>query len=733
MKQLLLFCLLSVASVFAVAQTPSLVPQPLELETVQGRSFTLSPKTPIAFSPQLRAQAEYLRHIIFRSTGYRLPLQQGGKKGIVLTISGSETRPEAYRLNIHPKGVRIDGADVAGVINGVQTLLQCFPAEIYSARLVDRTAWTAPALRIYDAPNRPWRGMMLDVARYFLDVDFLKRYIDLMAYYKLNKLQLHLIDDSGWRLEMKQFPRLTEVGAHTGPAAHRVGGFYTQEQMRELIAYAAVRNVEIIPEIEFPAHILSAIVAYPELSCTGKQHELPLQHFISRDLLCVGRPESLQFLEKVLDEVIALFPSPIIHIGGDEAVYDRWKECPRCQALLKREGLEKAEQLQGWLTNRVAELMARRQRTVMGWEEIIQRGKVDQPVIALIWHNEADSIQATQAGHKAVLTPASHLYFDFPEDNAPGEVQAATWMPPISLQKAYSMPMNDYSPTSTVLGAQGCLWTDQFIHGDRLRELQPLAENRAERYVEYLTLPRLVALSELCWLPTAQRSWESFAARNTYNYQRLDAQGYLYRLPLPEATKVDHHEGFAATFTLRNPLLGARLVYTTDGTNPHRHSTPYTQPVSVTDKEMFRAALVYDNAGEVRVSLPYHLPPDYAAYQKLGEYVGRQRIAPAQASIEEETYELSGRIRQNGQYTLHLVEEQATTPSAITCIEVYKRDECIATLYDSAQPTLLGKGQTQSFSFVVDNFEAGTPFRLKIVRQRPAGAQHFLLFLQQPQ
>lgn len=233
------------------------------------------------------------------------------------------------------------GTDKGGVFYGIQTLLQLFPAEIYSSQRQKGVDWTAPAVSVFDAPERPWRGMMLDVARYFFDKEFVKKYIDMMAMYKLNKLQFHLIDDSGWRLEIKKYPRLTEIGAWAGPDTHRLGGYYTQEDIKELIAYGQLRNVEIIPEIEFPAHMLSAVAAYPWLSCTGLQHEVPVQHFISRDLLCVGKESSYQFLSDVLDETVSLFPSHYINIGGDEAVYDRWKECPKCQEVMKREGLTK--------------------------------------------------------------------------------------------------------------------------------------------------------------------------------------------------------------------------------------------------------------------------------------------------------------------------------------------------------------------------------------------------------
>ena len=261
-----------------------LIPKPVHVEQTSG-NFRLSPKSTIGYDAALQGQAEYLQQVLGQSTGWDLKLKKDARKAtILLTLNPEKVdKPEGYRLDVTPKGISLTGRDAGGIFYGIQTLLQLFPPQVYSDKRQHGVEWIAPAVTIYDAPNRPWRGMMLDVARYFYDKEFVKKYIDMMAMYKLNKLQFHLIDDSGWRLEIKKYPRLTEVGAWAGPDHNRLGGFYTQEDIKELIAYGQVRNVEIIPEIEFPAHILSAVVAYPWLSCTGLQHEVPTQHFISRD------------------------------------------------------------------------------------------------------------------------------------------------------------------------------------------------------------------------------------------------------------------------------------------------------------------------------------------------------------------------------------------------------------------------------------------------------------------
>jgi hexosaminidase len=690
----------------AVAGPVNIIPAPVSIVQKSGE-FTLSPSATIGYGAGLEEYADYLEEILSTSTGYNIK-SRPGKGTVTLVIDSAKvTKPEGYTLNVTPKGISITGADRGGLFYGIQSLLQLFPAQIYSDKPVKDIVWTAPEVSIADAPERPWRGMMLDVARYFHDKDYVKHYIDMMAMYKLNKLQFHLIDDSGWRLEIKKYPRLTEVGAYAGPEHNKLGGYYTQEDIKEIIDYGRLRNVEIIPEIEFPAHILSAIVAYPWLSCTGLQHELPRQHFISRDLLCVGKQSSIDFLRDVLDETVALFPSKYINIGGDEAVYTRWESCPDCQALMKKEGLTKASELQGWLTNVVAKMMAEKDRTVIGWEEIITRGKVDTPVVALIWHNVADSAMAVPDGHKAILTPATHMYLDFPESSTPGEIKAAGWMPPISVEKCYSMPVNDYSPESTVIGVQGCLWSDQFIHGTVLQELPQINENRSENYVDYLTFPRLLAVAEVAWSKESARNYDIFKSRLSDHYTRLDQKGAVYRLPEPEiASMTESADG--VTFTLTNPLPGSEIRYTTDGTYPTVHSPLYTgTPVKVASKADFHASTVVDGK---RMSLPIHFAPDYSAYAcygKLATEWGPLQVQPKQAPW---SIDATGKISGNGDYEVTFIPLKGAAKLHLGNLRLMKRNEQLASI--EADNTL-GSEPVQ-YSFSVSEFEAGTPFTIVV-------------------
>ena len=476
-----------------------------------------------------------------------------------------------------------------------------------------------------------------------------------------------------------------------------------------MIEYGKVRNVEIIPEIEFPAHMLSAVVAYPWLSCTGQQHEVPVQHFISRDLLCVGKESSYQFLRDVLEETVELFPSHYINIGGDEAVYSRWEECPKCQAVMKREGLTKASELQGYLTNVVSDMMREKNRTVVGWEEIIQRGKVKNPVVAVMWHNVGDTIQATETGHKSILTPATHMYFDFPESSTPGEIKAAGWMPPISLEKCYSMEINDYSATSTVLGVQGCFWTDQFIHGTVLQEFGILNENRSENYAEYLTFPRMLALSEVAWDKMSAKNYDDFKRRISSHYKKLDFKGCHYRVPEPEIISMEQDADGKYVFTLKPSVEGSRIVYTTNGIYPNIHSQEYTGPVKVDDKSDFHAMTV---VGDRLYSLPTYFAPDYSKYKQYGEFTQEWTPMQVQTSMQPMRFECTGKISGNGSYEITFIKTKGNDNLKIGGMKLLKRDELLSDINKSG----VLSSENPDFTFEVDvkTFEAGTPFYIDL-------------------
>lgn len=709
-RALLFYVLYCFSLVPVAAQELSIIPKPQSIEYGRG-SFVLTDKMSIGYSPGLSELAAYLQDILRASTGYNLSVKSLPRSSTIhLVLDKDKVKAtEGYRLEVHSQKIYIYGASPAGVFYGVQSLLQLFPADIHARRPQRGVIWAAPAVVINDAPERPWRGMMLDVARYFYDKEFVMKFIDMMAMYKMNKLQFHLIDDSGWRLEIKKYPRLTEVGAFAGPKEKRIGGYYTQEDIKEIIAYASLRQVEVIPEIEFPAHMQSAIVAYPWLSCRGEQLELPTQHFISRELLCPGKETSIQFLSDVLEETVRLFPSRYINIGGDEAVYDRWKECSHCQALMAREGLQEASELQGYLVNRVSDMMKAVGRTVVGWEEIIRRGEVKKTVVALIWRNVSDSIVATKTGHKAVLTPATELYLDFPEHKIPGEVQAATWRPPVSVEKSYSMPLNDYSESSTVIGVQGCFWTDQFIHGTQLQELQPLDENRSERYAEYLIFPRLLAISELAWAKPSKRDYRDFSTRLKQHYARLDSKDCFYRLPQPTIVREERTAQGTYIFTLEPSVPGTKILYTTNGEYPHRHSPEYRAPIEVADKSLFHAITYKDSR---RYSLPIYFAPDYSAYKQYGSFVSEWTPMQIQRRPFVLKVDATGKLGSDGDYEITLVRTKGVHTLKLLGLQLLKRQEVLTEVEQAA--ALDEACSVHTYRFRLEGFEAGTPFYIHI-------------------
>ena len=613
MKKILLV-ITNLAILFACSYLPlnamDIIPKPKSY-VANGEIFNLSPDVKILYSGDLKELANYLGETLSPATGWdfnveRVDSMQG--KSIVLSIDNSKIlEMEGYELIVTNKSVKIIGSSPAGLFNGIQTLVQMLPVEIYNSRRQKNIEWNITGAKIKDAPKYPWRGMMLDVSRYFFDKDYVMRFIDMMSIYKMNVLHLHLVDDAGWRVEIKKYPKLTSVGAWRGEGHERTGGYYTQDDIREIVAYAALRNVDVIPELEIPAHTLSAIAAYPFLSCTGEAQKVQVQHSISGELYCAGKESTFEFIADVFDEVFELFPSKYIHIGGDEAKYERWVACSHCQARKKELGLENEQELQYYLTSRLQQMVKKYGRTIVGWDDIFG-GKLDEKAVGMVWHSKERGIEATKAGHDLVMALTDHCYFDVAESKIPGEVKAATWLPPISLDKVYALnPMidsleNKYRPQ--VLGGHATLWSDQFIHGNILQEIAPINENRSEKYFDYLTFPRMAALSEACWISNEFKNWEDFQIRMRTHYSRYDHAGYGYRVPQPKViAKENNGDGFL--ISLKNVVEGAEIRYTVDGLLPNVYSPIYIDPIKVEKLSQFRAITVVNRR---QFSLPLYFP-----------------------------------------------------------------------------------------------------------------------------
>lgn len=707
---LLLMCVLIASSIFAQV---NVIPLPQKIKE-NGSAFSITSQTKIYYESGLKEQAVLLAAALSPTTGFNIDVAAATKaaKGIVLTIdkSGSSNR-EGYRLRINADHIKIDGNSSAGVFYGIQTLLQLLPAEIYSKQHQKKIAWKVKGVEIEDAPLYPWRGMMLDVSRYFFGKDYVLKFIDMMAMYKMNTLQLHLVDDAGWRLEIKKYPKLTSIGAWRGVDAERTGGYYTQIDIKEMIAYATARNVDIIPEIELPAHTLSSIAAYPYLCCTGEQYTVQTQHSISREIYCVGKETTFDFLADVFAEVFALFPSKYIHIGGDEAHYDRWKTCPNCQKRKADLGLKNESQLQVYFNQRVQTMVKKYDKTIVGWDEIIEDGLQDK-VVGMVWNDPKKAFKASEAGHYTVMSLTNYCYFDVAESNIPGELKAATWLRPITLEKVYQFnPMlkgldEKYRPQ--ILGASATLWADQFIHGTVLQELPLLNENRSEKYFDYLTFPRMSALAEVCWTAVALQNWTGFEKRMRTHYNRYNQAGYGFRVPLPKLISNEKADN-GYTLKLENVVEGAEIRYTTDGTRPNVFSDVYTKPVTVEKLNDFYAITVINRN---QYSLPLYFPEKYEKFKKYGELVAEWNPSKIKGK-EFAVFEMngSGKINGNGQYQLSFWFTNGASRLDIQSVEIYRNGIKIT---EDIHDGFTGSTQKDNaYGFSINNYETGAAFTIK--------------------
>lgn len=442
-----------------------------------------------------------------------------------------ELPPEAYTLRVNEQGVEISAASDAGVFYALQTLRQLLPADAFKAAPVS-SGWQVPALLIEDAPRFSWRGMHLDVARHFMPVSFVKKFIDVMAMHKFNTFHWHLTDDQGWRVEIKAYPKLTGIGAQRAQTVvgfslfqrqrQRVydgkphAGFYTQQEIREVVAYAAQRHITVVPEIEFPGHVQAALAAYPELGNTGASLKVKQEWGISRHTLNPS-DHTLTFFRTVLTEILSLFPSRYIHIGGDEAPKGQWKRSAYAQKRIAELGLANEKTLQSWLVQQMADFLRDNGRTLIGWDEILQGSLVDGAAV-MAWRGEHYGMRAARAGLDVVMAPTASTYFDYYQADASAEPLAiGSYLP---LHRVY-----DFDPVPAqleecyqerILGAQGQLWT----------EFMPVPE-----HVEYMAFPRAVALAEVLWSPPGQRNFSDFAERLHVHLKRLDALQVNYRAP----------------------------------------------------------------------------------------------------------------------------------------------------------------------------------------------------------
>lgn len=681
---------------FTLPQTPvSLVPKPTALIQSAG-SFTLDSQTTIGADAASRPGAQLLSGWLQSTTGHAPKI--GSKGSISLrvdpTLMGLGT--EGYRLEVTPKGVSLTAPKYAGIANGLQTFRQLWPTGKHKTLAI-------PAVKIEDQPRFGWRGMMLDVSRYFLDKQYVLHFLDIMAAHKLNVLHWHLIDDAGWRVEIKKYPKLTEIGGFRGEGAAREGGFYTQEDIREIVAYAAQRNITVVPEIELPAHTLSAVCAYPWLACTGKQHTMPTVHFISDDLYCAGKASTWEFLRNVLDELCALFPSQYLHIGGDEAKYTKWKACPDCQKKKTELGLADEKALQGWMTREVESILAKKGKRILGWDEILRCG-VSKTAGIMPWADPKAAGDAARVGNPVMVALTDHCYFDFPESKLRGELPGAGWRAPVTLQAAYR-----WNPIPTgltpeqeknILGAQGCLWTDMFLHKPELKKLGP------GNYCDYFTLPRAAALAEVVWTAPGQQDFADFQSRLQRQLVRYTDWGWNFRLPLPELVRNGNQVSAVC------PIEGGTVRYTLDGSDPTASSPELKGTITVERFEDLKAITLAPDGKRTSLVFETITPTNqFKQYgTKLGEWksgkVGSRKPIPVE-------FDATGLISGNGTYQITFLYTSGRERLDIDNVEVFRNAETTPLATDTHHGITGGVTRDNAYTLKINGYETGARFTVR--------------------
>lgn len=415
-------------------------------------------------------------------------------------------KEEAYTLTITPEQITIKGSQT-GWVRATAALVM----------LWGQGRWNA--CHIEDAPRFDWRGMHLDVCRHFYPVRLVKRLIDVMALHRMNTFHWHLTDDQGWRIDIKAYPELAKTSAWRDKDGETYGGFYTADDIREVLAYAAERKIQVVPEIEMPGHALATLASFPELSCAGGPFQVSNTCGIFDDVYCAGKEATFDFLEKVLEEVCDLFPGPYIHVGGDECPKTRWKTCPDCQSRMQQEGLKDENELQSWFVSRMGQFLDSKGKHMIGWDEILEGG-LPPTAIVMSWRGVAGGIEAARLGHDVIMSPTTHCYFDYRQSTEPEEPGNLGIIPIDTVYDYDPVPAElDSNAASRVLGVQANIWTERMP---------------SWKLLEYMTLPRLCALSEVAWSPPEQKNWDNFRARLDHHLGFLKEFGYTYRHPLRE-------------------------------------------------------------------------------------------------------------------------------------------------------------------------------------------------------
>ena len=587
-----------------------LIPQPVSL--VQGNgSFALPAAFTIMVSKndEVKKIAEQFSKQVSAATGYKINIKEGTvsvSNSILLSLSADKTIPdEGYRLKVNKTGISLVAKKPAGLFYGIQTLLQLLPSDITGKVPNGRKEWSIPFVNIEDHPRFGWRGLMLDVSRHFFTVAEVKDYIDQMVKYKFNLLHLHLTDDQGWRLQIKSLPKLTEVGAwrveRTGTFGTlskpeqgekaTYGGFYTHEDIKELVQYAKERFVNILPEIDIPGHSLAAIASYPELSCTpGEYYVSPGdrfmiwpgggQHFygLLDNTLCPTDEKVFDFIDKVFTEVAQLFPFAYIHMGGDETARNFWEKSEKIKALMQKEKLKDLDEVQSYFVKRVEKIISSKGKKLIGWDEILEGGLAPNAAV-MSWRGMKGGIEAAKQGHEVVMSPTDFAYIDYMQGD--GVIEPPVYAT-LRLKKAYQFdPAPEGIDVSLVKGGQANLWTEQVYN---------------TRHMQYMTWPRGCAIAEALWSPKEKRNWNDFAARVEQHFERLDAAQVKYAPSIYDAiVEVSKKDTATIIVKLSTEIEGLSVHYSFDNSFPDNFYPAYSSPLTVPKDAAAMKVITYRN------------------------------------------------------------------------------------------------------------------------------------------
>ena len=564
----------------------NIIPMPQNLVQNQG-VFKLSSGTSFgATTDEAKTVAEFFAAKMRNATGYNISVSDKGD--ITLTLDAAlDVNDEGYTLDVTSEGVTVKAKTPQGLFYGMQSFMQLLPAEIESAEKASGIAWQAPAVSIKDEPRFGYRGVMLDVCRHFIPVEDIKKQIDVLSLFKINRLHWHLTEDQGWRIEIKKYPKLTEVGSkRIDGEGTEYKGYYTQEEIKEVVKYAQDRFITIVPELEMPGHELAAIAAYPELSCKGEAITPRIIWGVEDIVMCPGKEDMFVFLENVIKEMVELFPGTYFHVGGDECPKTSWKNCPTCQARIKKEGLKAdgkhtaEERLQSYVITRMEGVLAKYGKKIIGWDEILEGG-LSPDATVMSWRGEEGGIASALQDHDVIMTPGGNgMYLDHYQGDSKIEPVAIGGY--TTLEKTYS-----YNPTPDTLVA---MKKDHFVKGVQTNIWAEYLYN--VDLVEYRMYPRVLALSEIGWTNVDRKNFDDFARRINNAYVRLDEHAVNYHIPQPEQPNgscnfVAFVDSTSLEFKTTRPV---KMVYTIDGTEPTAQSAEYTAPLTFTETTTLKIA-----------------------------------------------------------------------------------------------------------------------------------------------